>query len=457
MSKLTKAHQEIPQSDLLKENLIVNNSQNSLSAHRLNYIDTHSDEVQEIISAVPTWILKWGITTIFVVLTGIILMSALIEYPDVVKTGMRVNSLNSPKSVLARQNSKLIALLVKDGQKVKENQVLAYLETTADPKDVFKIDSNLNLIRQKVLNNSAGNITMPTNLNLGELQQSYQSFYQQYLSYQATQGNGYYQTRIAFLEKDLKDIGTLKSQITKQQNIQKAEYANAEKAYQSYKQLYEKKVISRSEFLDQENKYLSSKYPLQQTETSFLNNSSNNTGKQKELLDLRHTIAEEQAKFVQSLNQCVSDCEAWIQQHVLEAPITGKLSYAGIIQKNQNVSAGQELFIVNPGNTDFFGELQIPQYNMGKIRIGERTLVKLRSYPFEQYGAIRGRLTYISDAAYRDSVFIAKVSFEGFENKEMAKKIVLKNGMLADAEIITEESSLLQRFFRNITKMMKSH
>nr|MBC7613844.1 hypothetical protein [Pseudopedobacter sp.] len=61
--------------------------------------------------------------------------------------------------------------------------------------------------------------------------------------------------------------------------------------------------------------------------------------------------------------------------------------------------------------------------------------------------AISRRLTYISDAAYRDSVFIAKVSFEKFENKEMAKKIVLKNGMLADAEIITEESSLLQRFF----------
>ena len=78
----------------------------------------------------------------------------------------------------------------------------------------------------------------------------------------------------------------------------------------------------------------------------------------------------------------------------------------------------------------------------------------MHSFPYEQYGIIRGRVTYISDVAFRDSIFVAKVSFEHFENKDPDRKIVLKNGMQADAEIITEESSLLQRFFRNITKML---
>lgn len=80
----------------------------------------------------------------------------------------------------------------------------------------------------------------------------------------------------------------------------------------------------------------------------------------------------------------------------------------------------------------------------------------LKDLPRAQYGMIRGKLTYISDVAYRDSVFIAKVSFEEFENKDSNRKIVLKNGMQADAEIIKEESSLLQRFFRNMTKMLHS-
>ncbi|QNR84740.1 HlyD family efflux transporter periplasmic adaptor subunit [Pedobacter riviphilus] len=420
------------------------------------YQEVNSEEVYDIITAVPSWILRWGITLIFAILGGIILLSALIEYPDVVKTNLKVNSLNSPKQVLAKQSGKLTALLVQDGQMVEENQPLAFFESTANPNDVLKLTEQLKKFQNNLITNNLAIINLPTGLNLGELQGGYQSFYQQYLQYQSTQKNGYYLNRMAYLERDLKDITILKSQLIKQQSIQKQEYANNEKEYRAYKQLYEKKVISSSEFSQQENKYLSSKYPLQQTETAMINNASSYTSKEKELLDLKHTIVEEQAKFLQSLNQCITESNAWILQHILKAPVAGKLSFAGIVQQNQNIQANQEVFIVNPGNANFFGEIQIPQYNMGKIRKGERTLVKLKSYPFEQYGMIRGRLTFISDVAYKDSVFIAKVSFEKFENKDPSRKIILKNGMQADAEIITEESSLLQRFFRNITKMMHS-
>ncbi|MES2416614.1 MAG: HlyD family efflux transporter periplasmic adaptor subunit [Bacteroidota bacterium] len=236
--------------------------------------------------------------------------------------------------------------------------------------------------------------------------------------------------------------------------VQQQEFENITTEYKSYQQLYQKKVISRSEFAQQENKYLAAKYPLQQTETALLNNAGSYSAKEKELLELEHTITELQAKFTQALNRCITETEDWILQYVFKSPADGKLSFAGIVQQNQNVAANQEVFVVNPGNTDFFGEIQIPQYNMGKIKKGEKTLVKLRSYPFEQYGIIRGTLSYVSDVAYRDSVFIAKVSFNHFENKDPNRKIILKNGMQADAEIITEESALLQRFFRNVTKML---
>ncbi|WP_426327280.1 HlyD family efflux transporter periplasmic adaptor subunit [Pedobacter sp. R-06] len=420
------------------------------------YQEVNSEEVQEIITAVPSWILSWGITMVFTLLAGIVLLSALIEYPDVVKTNLKVNSLNAPKQVLAKQSGKITTLLVKDGDGVSENQSLGFLESTGDHNDVLLLNAVLKKLQKDILNPQL-NSSLPKNLNLGELQSSYQSFYQQYLQYQSTQKNGYYLNKVAYLEKDLKSIDALKSQIIQQKKVQKLEYANQEQEYSAYQKLYKNKVISRSEFVQQENKYLASKYPLQQTETSILNNTSSYSAKEKELLDLKHTITEEQAKFMQALNRCVNESDHWIQQYILKSPINGKVSYAGIIQQNQNVIANQEVFIVNPGNTNFFGEIQIPQYNMGKIHVGERTLVKLRSYPYEQYGMISGRLTYISDVAYRDSVFVAKVSFEYFENKHPLRKVILKIGMQADAEIITEESSLLQRFFRNMIRILNSN
>lgn len=182
----------------------------------------NSEEVNEIITAVPAWILRWGIALIFAVLSGIILLSALIDYPDVIRTGLKVNSLNAPKTVLAKQGGKLIRLLVEDGQMVKENQLLAYLESTANHEQILQLNSQLKSF-QRNLKITCEITHLPTNLNLGELQASYQSFYQQYLQYQSTQKNGYYMNRLDFLSRDLNDINALKSQIKKQQKIQMLE------------------------------------------------------------------------------------------------------------------------------------------------------------------------------------------------------------------------------------------
>jgi len=417
----------------------------------------NSEEVQEIITAIPSWIVRRGITVIFTLIISIVVLSAFIQYPDVVKTTLKINSLNAPKAVFTKQAGKVTKLLIKDKTRVKQNQALAFIESTANHSDVLELRTfltrNNNLIEQRGI--IAGN--MPTGLNLGELQGDFQNFYQEYLQYLSTQNDGYYINRKKYLQQDLREINKLKLQILVQQRTQEAEYANMEEEYVAYKKLYQKGVISKNEFKQQENKYLASKYPLQQSQTAILNNNSSYSSKQKEILELDHTIREEKAKFVQALNNLLSATDAWLKKYVIFAPVEGIASYAGILQENQTVTAEQEIFILNPGNTDFFGEVQIPQYNMGKIRTGQVTLIKLRSYPFEQYGMIRGRINYISDAAYRDSVFIAKIDFELFENKVPAHKIVLKNGMQADVDIVTEESSLLQRFLRNITKMMNNN
>ena len=57
----------------------------------------------------------------------------------------------------------------------------------------------------------------------------------------------------------------------------------------------------------------------------------------------------------------------------------------------------------------------------------------------------------------KDSIFLAKIDFQQFEKKDAEHTIVVKSGMVADVEIITKESSLLQRFFRNLRKMMNNH
>jgi len=423
----------------------------------INGLEINSEEIQEIITAVPSWILRRGIMLIFLILGTIVLISALIQYPEIIKTGLKVNSLNAPKAVFAKQTGKITSLLVHEGITVTQNQPLAFMESTGSHEDVLKLHNVLKNIDKELSKDRGTKILLLKGLNLGELQGAYQSFYQQYLQFISAQKGGYYLTKKKYLEIDLKEIEKLKIQIIEQQKIQEQEYANVTHEFEAYKKLYQKGVVSVSEYKQQENKYLSGKYPLQQTGTALLNNNSVYVGKQKEILDIEHIIQEEKAKFIQSLSNIITETDSWINQYILKSPVDGTVSYAGIVQENQTVNTGQELFMVKPINANFFGEVHIPQYNMGKVRKGQRALVKMHSFPFEQYGLIRGEITYISDVAFKDSIFIAKISFKKFENKDHNHKITLKNGMLGDAEIITEDSSLLQRFFRSIIKMFNNN
>lgn len=156
----------------------------------------NSEEIQEIITAVPSWILRRGIFLILMVLLSIVLLSAFIRYPDVVKTSLKINSLNSPKGAIAHQSGKLVKLLVQENQQVTAGQPLAFIESTGKHEEIMELATKLNEFNKSL--NALQAITtkdfISTDLNLGELQANYQSFYQAYLQFINTQKGGLYIT-----------------------------------------------------------------------------------------------------------------------------------------------------------------------------------------------------------------------------------------------------------------------
>ncbi len=44
----------------------------------------HTEEIQDIISVPPSWLLRWGISIFFGVLALVVAASSLVSYPDVV-------------------------------------------------------------------------------------------------------------------------------------------------------------------------------------------------------------------------------------------------------------------------------------------------------------------------------------------------------------------------------------
>src|SRR5699024_5967291 len=133
--------------------------------------------------------------------------------------------------------------------------------------------------------------------------------------------------------------------------------------------------------------------------------------KREEMLDLKHKIDQQKSLFFQSLNMLQSVIAEWKNKYLLVAPFDGKLIYAGIIQKNQSFKTGQRIFYIKPDNSRFFGEITISQHSLGKIRKGQKVLARFSGYPYQKFGSVHGRVSYLSAIPVNDSSFVAKVRF----------------------------------------------
>lgn len=415
--------------------------------------DIHSEDLQEIISKPPSWLLKRGITFIVLTIFMIFGLAFFIRYPEVVPVSMKFNTSSAPKVLTGKVNGNLVKILVKDGMAVDKNTDIAYVESVADHKQVLNLLDKMKQVRSSTIELAdLRDIVTPTELELGELQNSYQNFYLAYLNYVAINKEGIYQKRKNFIQNEVKYINEQNQRIQQSFDLQKRQLVLAEEEYSKYQILAEKKVISQLELQQKEALLLAKRQSIPQIENTIINNQSSRLSKDKEMSEINNQMFEEEKKFYQSLNTFISDAENWKKQYVISSPSKGTLIYGDFLQENQLIKMGEELFYVNTNKDDYYGEILIPQSKSSKVKVGQEVLIKVQSYPYQEYGYLRGRIDYISDIPIRDSVFFSKVILK----RNMQDSVIkLKPGILADADIITEDQSIIKRIWLNLTKSLK--
>lgn len=63
--------------------------------------DRHSDEIDQIITKIPAWIVRWGIGIFGLILIMALSISAVIRYPDTIKLPVKIQTGNSPAGIFA--------------------------------------------------------------------------------------------------------------------------------------------------------------------------------------------------------------------------------------------------------------------------------------------------------------------------------------------------------------------
>ena len=226
-------------------------------------------------------------------------------------------------------------MFVTNNNKIKRGEVLGFIESTTDYQAVIEVEK-----------------TGKTFRNLGELQPAYQIFDQAQTQYFIFKKQGFYYKRKILLQKDLSDLQRLANNLEEQKSIQQEDLKIAENEYLVQKKLAEQKVIAPLELKREESKYIAKKLPLKNLESSLINNSTAQTAKIRELMDLEKTISEQESLYQQARNTFKSAIDAWKQRYVLIASADGILSFSGLIQEKMQVIVNQELFNISSNNLE---------------------------------------------------------------------------------------------------------
>jgi multidrug efflux pump subunit AcrA (membrane-fusion protein) len=416
----------------------------------MDFVELRSEEMQELLARPPQWLLRWGITMVFLILLLVATGTWVIHYPDLVRASFKLQASNAPKAVVTRTDGQIVRLLVQDGQQVQAGEPLAYLESTASHNEVRQLTQELR---------TAWAIARPGNLEgmqrinlaayhqLGELQSAYQTFEQAHIQLRAYLAGGFYSQKKAVLRQELGDLQLLAQQLQQQRKLQGQDARLAQENYETQQRLAAQKVIPALELKQEESKNIVRQLAYQQTASALVNNTIAQRGKQKELLELDKQVTEERDKFLQALNTLQSAAEAWQAKYVLSAPVNGRVYFTGVVQENQSVVTGQELGYVAPPSTGYVGELRVPQQNAGKVQVGQTVFVKFAGFPYQEYGAVRGHITAIANISFKDSVFLAQVALPAGLQTTYGKSLAYKTGMIASADVITADNRLLKKLF----------
>jgi HlyD family secretion protein len=368
--------------------------------------------------------------------------------------------INAPKKVVAHADGKLTKIDAVENQTVKTGQTIGYIESIADPfsvnflkRLVDTVDFLLNSEKVERIPklNSAQIVNEYKIEQLGELQSYYQVFVRELSIFKDFLSDGLYVRKKDLLLIELQNNRKLYSYLSDQKTLLSQDLYLSKESFEANESLAIYKVISPLDLRNEKSKLLAKKMTLPQIDAALISNKNQENEIRKQISELESQTKIQKGVFAQAVQTLKSQIEAWEYKYLLKSPVSGKISYVGFIQQNQEVKINQLLFYVEPEDADFFVEILIPQYNFGKVKIGQDVNLKFDAYPSQQYGMVTGKIDFISKIP-SDSGYLAKVILPNGLKTNYKLILPFYNDLKASVEIVTDKTRLLERFYKGILK-----
>lgn len=413
-----------------------------------------SEEAREILGRIPSWIVRWGITVVFIVFVGIIIGCYFIKFPDKISAPISLTTHNPPVELIARSTGLIDSIFVDTQMDVNEGQVVGLIHNTADFETVINIEQRLTDDNLNSLSELSNADWLYDKYNLGELQNSFVIFTSACAEYK------HYLT----LKSIAKRRRIILNQIEKQKEYYQKQLVQNELTekdllfeYKSHARdsiLYDREVISITDYEQSYRSLIQKESSKKSLDAALISTELNILQMEQQLVELSIQYDEDINSLEQRINDALQDfktqLKAWRYQYLLISPIDGSITFTKYWAPNQTIKTGDRFASVVPTQSPtVLGRCVVPTTGFGKVAFGQIVFIKLNGYPYMEYGMLKGNISNISQVPEQGG-YIVEISLPNDLVTTYKKQIPLIQEMDGVAEIITKDQRLITRFIEPI-------
>ena len=145
----------------------------------------------------------------------------------------------------------------------------------------------------------------------------------------------------------------------------------------------------------------------------------------------------------------------WEDRYLLTAPIHGIIDLEDY-SREKVIEAGDIAFSVSPKDQGReYARAVLPVENSGKVKLGQRAILRLQSYPEEEFGTLEGYVRRISVSSKGDQ-YIVEIALPRGLVTTYGRRLSPERILVGTADIVTEELRLIERLLFPLRKLIKS-
>lgn len=408
-----------------------------------------------IVGREPSWIVRSGIAMISIVFAALLILTWFIRYPDTVHSQIVITTSLPPSKMVSKVNGQILELYVKNNQRVRQGQALLLIESSVNYHRLQALEITLSKLEgalkaSAIIDFEFSALSID---QLGQLQPTLNQLVVNLKKLSLNLSSEQLTMRINNNESLSKQYRLLQQQLARKRVTWEKKLILEENLLEKKRELFAKGVVTSSDVLPVENRYLDKQLALEDINIQI-------KLYEVKLRELNQSLTDFKIQRIEKLQQLkasvfssyfalTSEISLWKQHYLIRSPMDGAVSFSQFWSANQYVKQGDVVLTVANQTKEIIGKIQINPIGAGKIETGQRVDIELASFPAVEYGQLVGKVKSIS-LVPGEQGYLVDVSLPEELMTTYGKQLPFSPNLIGNAKVITAEKRLFERFLAKI-------